>query len=109
MASHHENEAMQKLIDSAIVAFPSGAMAALGWLAHTLAKDDPLLPTRKFVGGLMLSAFVGWGTCNLLMFCGVHAELAATLSSVIGASGAKGWEWLLSRARNLAGKGSNDG
>lgn len=87
---------LDKILDaSSNLSFVVGAMSILGYVAHALSVDDPKINTSRFIGGVMLSAFVGWCTVQCLLFTGIDANLAAPLASVIGASGNKGFEWLI--------------
>ena len=87
---------LDKIYDaSSNLGFVVGAMSILGYVAHTLSADDPKINTKRFVGGIMLSGFVGWAAAQVLTFTGMDVNLAAPLASVIGASGNKGFEWLI--------------
>lgn len=76
-----------------------GVMSILGWLGHTLTIDDPAMNTKKLVGGILLSGFVGYMGVKFMLFTGMHAELAAPIAAVIGSSGSKGFEWLLHKVK----------
>jgi hypothetical protein len=95
---------LDKIIDaSSNLGFSVGAMSILGYVAHTLSADDPKVNTKRFVGGILLSAFVGWASVQFLTFTGMDANLAAPIASVMGASGNKGFEWLIDRMNRQQG------
>lgn len=85
-----------KILDaSSNLSFVVGAMSILGYVAHTLSVNDPAMNKTRLTGGILLSGFVGWTASQILLFTGIEVNLVVPLASVIGASGNKGFEWLL--------------
>lgn len=98
----HEN--LDKVLETALAAVPSAIAAGVGFLAWQMTKDDPTMNTKRIVGAILLSSFTGGALCILLMESGLHAPLAAVISTAIGSSGVKGYELLLQKARNAVEK-----
>lgn len=98
------NEQFSHAFDTWIGALPAVCGAVLGWVGHAMVKDDPTMNTKRFVGGVMLSAFTGGCACILLQSMGFPPPLSAVLASAIGSSGIKGYEWLIQRSRSSADK-----
>ena len=103
------NENFDHAFSSWISAMPAVCGAILGWVGHSMVKDDPAMNTKRFVGGVMLSAFTGGCACILLQSMGFPPPLAAVLASAIGSTGVKGYEWLIIKAKDTASqKNTND-
>ena len=93
------SKATQLLIEAA----PSATGAILGFIGHALVKDDPRMNKKRFVGGVMLSAFTGGCVCIILEQMGFPPPVASVVASAIGSSGIKGYEWLLQHSKESAG------
>lgn len=70
-----------------------------------LTSNEPKIVVRNFVGGLLLSGFIGWIGSVFLMSIGFPGQIAGSMAAVLGASGLKGYEFLLYRVQsNIGGK-----
>lgn len=89
----------QRLIEAAVIALPTAVLAAIGWLAHTLVTLRKIPNYPILVGGVLLSGFVAYAGCVLLIALGLDPLLAAPIASIVGASGKEGFAYFLAKAK----------
>lgn len=93
-----------KDLDALFKLIPSILASAMGWLGYQLSKAQPGLSLRQWVGGVILSGFTGAMTFALLSHIGWDYWTASFISSAIGSSGLRGYEWIVDKLFSLIDK-----
>lgn len=79
-------------------------LGMLGYIGLTLSKDDPTIKTKKFVGGVIVSGFVGYCTAKILAANGFDAVTAGTIAAMLGSQGPAGLQILSAKIKTLLSK-----
>lgn len=76
-------------------------LASLGYIGFALAKDDPELTTKRFVGGVITAGFVAWGVNTLLLALGTGPDFASVCGAVLGSQGPAGAYLLVNKVKKI--------
>jgi hypothetical protein len=76
-------------------------LASLGYIGFSMAKDDPNLTTKRFVGGVITAGFVAWGVNALLLALHTGPDFASVCGAIIGSQGPAGAYLLVNKVKSL--------
>jgi hypothetical protein len=76
-------------------------LGAFGYVGFSMAKDDPNLTTKRFIGGVMTAGFVAWGVTTLLSHVGADPDFSSVCGAVIGSQGPAGAYLLINRVKKV--------
>lgn len=79
-------------------------LGMLGYIGLTLSKDDPTIKTKKFVGGVIVSGFVGYCTAQILSVNGFDAITSATVAAMLGSQGPAGLQIISTKLKAILSK-----
>ena len=76
-------------------------LSVMGYIGFALAKDDPILTPKRFVGGVITAGFVAWGVNELLTQLGATPGFASVCGAVIGSQGPAGAYLLVNKVKKI--------
>lgn len=97
------------LLDTILDFLPVSMIAGVVWVCHTIVtrRDDVQVSYKYLLSGYLLSTFVGWTMFVVFKSMNMPVDLAFVMGMVIGTTGVQGYNFLATKAHQMAG-GSNE-